>query len=473
MLLPQTKEREYRFRLALRMGLPIFGLVLILISNTLVTSFQTLDPAFYIEAILLLAFSIYFIFFIIYESFDIRITEAVSKTFTREYLYKHLNKEIKNNKEYTLLLISIDNLGDINGRYGIKNGDKVLKKVALWIEEYLKNKDINNFPMGHIKGGDFVIGLRGNKNQYITILELMCLKSDDFTVDDIEVKIASAITDTNFSREIEYLIENLFQKQEANRNQKLLSQNIQEMNPNELESSVINAIKERLFIVTTQDVFEDGNSVIKECFIKLKAPNSKILYPKVYMKVLDKLGLMADFDLIVLEENILNCSDSTKDIYAMNISPSSLRNHNFLLKAKELIRANENMKNRLIFLLNEYQYYSHITRYNATLKSLRDMGVLIAIERLGAIHTSFLYLRDLNIDIVRFDSSYTKDLTSEKFKNIVNAFNIMAHEKDVKTWIKMIETKEIKDEAQRLNIDYLQGKYLSQTEIKYESKDVV
>ncbi len=469
MLLPQTKEREYRFRLALRMGFPIFILVLILISNTLVTNYQTLDSLFYIEAILLLAFSTYFIFYIIYESFDIRITEAVTKTFTREYLFNHLKKEIKENKEYTLLLISIDNLSDINSRYGIKNGDKVLRKVSSWIGEYLQSKELSNFPVGHIKGGDFVVGLKGTKNQYTTILELMCLKGDDFTVDDIEVKISATATDTHFSNELDYLIENLFEKQEANRNQKLLTQNIEDINPNELESFVINAIKERSFIVMTQDVFEDERSTIKECFTKLKTPDNKIIHQKTYIKVLDKLGLMVDFDLMILEQNIAHCSNGYKGLFAMNISPSSLRNPSFIFRAKELIGASKEIKNRLIFLLSEFHYYPQIKRYNSTLKLFRNMGVLIAIERLGAIHTSFLYLRDLDIDIVRFDSFYTKDIENEKYKSIIDGFNLMAHKKGVKTWIKKVESEDIKKKIKELKIDYIQGKYLAPVIKKYEN----
>jgi diguanylate cyclase (GGDEF)-like protein len=473
MLLPQTKEREYRFKLALRMGLPIFALVLILISNTLITNYKSLDSLFYIEAILLLAFGIYFIFYVIYESFDIRITDSVSKTFTREYLYKHLKKEIEKNNEYTLLLLSIDNLSDINSRYGIKNGDKVLKKVALWIGEYLQNKDIYNFPMGHIKGGDFVVGIKGTKKQYETILELMCIKSDNFIVDDIEVKITGAITDTAFSNELDYLIENLFEVQESNRNQKLLNKNSYDINPNKLESFVINAIKKRSFLVMTQDVFEDDKCVIKECFVKLNTPDASVIHQKTYMKVLDKLGLMVDFDLIILEQNIIKCCNDSNEMFAMNISPSSLRNPNFLAKARELINAKKDIKNRLIFLLNETHYYSQINRYNSTLKVFRDMGVLIAIERLGATHTSFLYLRDLDIDIVRFDSSYTKDIENTKYKNIIDGFNIMAHKKGVKTWIKMVESEETKVKVKELKIDYIQGKYLAPVVKKYESKETV
>jgi EAL domain-containing protein (putative c-di-GMP-specific phosphodiesterase class I) len=176
---------------------------------------------------------------------------------------------------------------------------------------------------------------------------------------------------------------------------------------------------------------------------------------------------------VILEQNITNFCNDSNEMIAMNISPSSLRNPKFLAKAKELISRKANIKNRLIFLLNETHYYSQTNRYNSILKAFRDMGVLIAIERLGAIHTSFLYLRDLDIDIVRFDSSYTKDIKNIKYKNIIDGFNIMAHKKGVKTWIKMVESKEIKEEIKELNIDYMQGKYLAPVIKKYENKETV
>ena len=37
-----------------------------------------------------------------------------------------------------------------------------------------------------------------------------------------------------------------------------------------------------------QYVYEDDKKIMKECFIKLKTPCGKLLYPKAYMKVLDK-----------------------------------------------------------------------------------------------------------------------------------------------------------------------------------------
>lgn len=462
MLLPETKEREYRFRLALRMGLPIFALIIAFISHTLINSYETLQVTFYFEAILLLAFSIYFIFYIIYSGFDVKITDEVTKTFTREYLYKYLTKELNKEKEYSLVLISVCNLNDINATYGIKNGDKVLRRVVSWIGEYLKERDIQSFPMGHIKGGDFVLGLKGNRGKYKTILELMVLKSEEFKIDDIEVQLSATITDKIFSNELDYMIENLFELQEEAKSKKLFSKE-DEINPTELDSLVISAIKNRSFLISTQSVLQGDKSVLKECFVKLKTVEGKMLYPKSYMKVINRLGLMADFDLMIIEKSIVECSCFSDEIFVISVSPTSLRNALFLVKLKELLNSNPSIKNRIMFILCEVEYYSHIDRYNTILKSLRDMGVLIAMDRLGTVHTSFLYLRDLEIDAVRFDAYYAKDIRN---RNILDGFNLMAHQKGVKTWIKMIENEDIKKFAQEIGVDYLQGKYLAPLERK-------
>jgi len=456
MLLPETKEREYRFKLALRMGLPIFALIIAFIFHTFVSNYLTLNISFYLEAIALLFVSIYFIFYLIYNGFNVKITDDVTKTFTREYLYKYLEKEIKNKKTYTLILLSVDNLNDINKLYGIKNGDKVLREVVLWIAKYFKDEGIINFPLGHLKGGDFIIGLEGSKEKYTTLLDLFCLKSDEFKVQDIEVKISGAIADTNYSKELDYLVEHLFEIQ----NRKKVVKD-DEINPNELEALVIEAIKERKLLLMKQDVFEDGVAAFRECFVKLKGKNSKVIHPKTYIKVINKLSLGVDFDLLVLEE-ILQNSSKDKLMHAINILPTSLRNDKFLSRVKELAREYEKLN--VMFILSEFEYYSHTKRYNDILNSLRKLGIKIAIDRLGSIHTSFLYLRELDIDVVRFDSYYSNEEKMKKNFNIIDGFTLMAHEKGIKTWIKNLQTQESLEIAQSVKTDYVQGKFLSDLE---------
>lgn len=460
MLLPKTKEREYRFRLALRMGLPIFALTLALISNTLITTYESLQISFYIESILLLAFSIYFIFYLIYKGFSVRITEPISNVFTREYLYKYLLQDIKNSQNYTLILISIENLHHINIKYGIKNGDRVIYEVIKYINRYFKDNNISNFPFGRVNGADFIIGLPGVKEDFNTMLELLYLKSSEFRVNDIEVNLLGAITDTKFSDNLEQMVDNLFEIKENSKSKKeiLHGDNISQ---NQLESYVINAIKSNSIDLMTQDVFNAENSSLRECFIKLKAENGKIIHPKKYMKIIDSLGLRAQYDFMILQKSIFYYNDKDSYTFALSISPTSLRDNNFLLKVKEILGENPKLKNKIIFILEEVQYYSNIGRYNSILQSLQKVGIKIAIDKLGGVHTSFLYLRDLNIDIVRFDTFYTKDIDNEKHHSIIEGFNLMAHSNGVKTWMKMVENQDIFEFTKKIGIDYTQGVYLA------------
>ena len=459
MLLPQTKEREYRFALALRIGLPIFALVFALVSQTLITSYNSLQPSFYVESLLLLAFSIYFILYIIYSGFNVKIRDDVSGAFTREYMYKYLLHELKENKEYTLMLISIDNLHDINQLYGIKNGDKVLSTVIRYIGSYFKQEKIENFPIGHIKGGDFILGLKGSKDKYTTVMELLCLKSSELKVDDIEVKISGTLVDTAYSSDLNFMIDKLFELQEKTKQSNYKEENI---DPNELESLVINAIRRRDIVMNFQDVFSGDKLAFSECFVKLKRDDGRFIYPKAYAKVIKKLGLWIDFDLMVLEEIISKLLGKSDKIYALNISPTSLRNEKFLSSVVSVFKVNEELKNKIVFILSEQEYYSFISKYNNILNTLRSLGIKIVIDKIASLHTSFLYLRELDVDMIRFDAYYSTSTRMIKNRNIIEGFNLMAKEKGVKTWIKNLEDEASLSLAKEMKIDFVQGKYLAE-----------
>lgn len=461
MLLPQTKEREYRFALALRIGLPIFALVFALVSHTLITSYNSLEPSFYVEALVLLAFSIYFILYIIYSGFNVKIRDDISGAFTREYLYKYLLKELKENKEYTLMLISIDNLNDINHLYGIKNGDKVFAFVTKYIDTYFKQEKIENFPIGHIKGGDYILGLQGSKDKYTTMLDLLCLKSSELKVDDMEVKISGALVDTDYSFDLNFLVDKLFELQEKNKKSKHYEENI---DPNELESIVIDAIKRRDIIMSSQNIFNADELIFSECFIKLKREDGRFIYPKTYTKVIKKLGLWIDFDLMVLEESVSKLLSDKDKVFALNISPTSLRNEKFLSSVISIFKVNPELENRIVFILFEQEYYSFTARYNNILNTLRRLGVKIVIDKIASLHTSFLYLRELDIDMIRYDTYYSTANKMTENRNIIEGFNLMAKEKGVKTWIKNLEDDLAVSLAKEMKIDYMQGKYLAQLE---------
>lgn len=457
MLLPEKKEREYRFKLALRIALPIFALVVLLISSTLIGNYETLHTSFFIESILLIAFSIYFTLYILYNGFDEKITDSVSKSFTRDYLLKYLEQEIQKEKEYTLILISITNLHDINKQYGLQNGDKVLFEVAHWIGENLTKKDIHNAPIGHLKGGDFIVGLRGDKSKYSSTMDMMCIRASELHIDSIEINIAGAIVDTNYSKDLQYLIENLFEQQEQNIKLKY-QENEENIDPNELESLVLEAVKNREVIVSCQNVYSDKEVAFCEIFTKLKTSDGRYFYPKKYQKILKKIGLMFIFEKMILEMLLL---EKTQRKFALHISAASLRNEKFLHEIKILLQSYKEQYDEIIFIISEQEYYSFTKRFNAIIQSLKADNIRIAVDKLGVYHSSFLYFKELEIDIVIYDTSYSHLQKLQQQHYIIEGFELMTKEKGVQTWMRNIESKEVAAEAKKLGINYIQGKELS------------
>lgn len=171
---------------------------------------------------------------------------------------------------------------------------------------------------------------------------------------------------------------------------------------------------------------------------------------------------------MILEMGIQNCDEDSDDIFAINISPTSIRNYTFLSKLKDLLSNNKHVKNRVMFILYEKEYYSHLDRYKDILKSLRLLGVKIVIDRVGVNHSSFIYMRELEIDAIRMDGVYTKEIGQAKYKNILDGFILTAKANDVKVWMKMIEDEDTYKKIKSLNIDYFQGKYLAPLEKIYE-----
>ncbi len=454
MLYPQKKERENRFKLALRMGLPIFilGILLTFINSSHLTS------SFYISSIFLLGLMIYFFLYMIYTGFDERTTDLVTHTFTREYIYKLLKKEIIK-RDYSIILISIDNLNTINTRYGLKNGDLVLYETILKIDNILSSKKIKNYPIGHLKGGDFLIGLDGKQKNYNKIFEIVSVKLSDFKVKDIEVKVNISILDNKFSKNIDYIIDRLFQLQKLNKSSKDIVKNNDIIDQEDLEKSIIESVKRNDFLIFSQAVFNKQNEVVMyDLSIRLKIDN-KTIFQKTYMSVINRLNLSYEYDTTLLSQIALKLSNNSSK-YCFNISPTTLRDSRFIPFFKNIFLTYPNIKKRIILLIYEIDFYTNVKYFNKIIQNIRAIGALVVIDRLCEYHSSFLYLREIAVDMVRFDSKYSKKLNQYSYKAILKGVKLITDELNIITWIKMIENEETFKQIKDINIDIFQGRYL-------------
>ncbi len=459
MLLPEEKERAQRFKLALRMGLPIFLLFMIILLSFFSFGDGAVPPFFLVIAVSSFAVMIYYIFYLIYQGQEERITDPITHTFSREYLINYFKKQIDRGS-YTILLVSVRNLPDINSRYGVKKGDKVLYEVGHWIGGFLKEKEIERFPIGHYKGSDFLIGLPGTKEKYQNLMDLMCLKFQNRTIEEIEISLASSIVDTTYSQDIDQLTTRLFDVLD----EKLAyeqSTDEEHIDPTELEASVLHAIQKHSFSLMFQIVDKKESATMLEASVKLINSEGKIIHQNKFMPVIDRLGLTRTYDEMILEK-VVKLSENVPQnlILAFSLSASSVRNNSFLERALTLFSNNASARGRIMFVLSENEYYDYPKRYNELLQAYRRLGISITIDNFGAFKSPMTFLKDLKVDVLRFDNSYGKHIKEKEYQEIVKGLNITAQGLGLQTWIRMIENKAQEKIVTSLGIDFVQGNYL-------------
>lgn len=93
-----------------------------------------------------------------------------------------------------------------------------------------------------------------------------------------------------------------------------------------------------------------------------------------------------------------------------------------------------------------------------TLLEYRDAGIQVAIDDFGTGYSSMAYLQRLDIDYLKIDQSFTRDMTTNKGnRTIVESMVAMAHKLGLKVIAEGVETKEQVALLQELECDYGQG----------------
>ncbi|HEY3436190.1 MAG TPA: EAL domain-containing protein [Actinotalea sp.] len=94
----------------------------------------------------------------------------------------------------------------------------------------------------------------------------------------------------------------------------------------------------------------------------------------------------------------------------------------------------------------------------ANVRAAHDLGVLVALDDFGTGHSSFAYLRDFPIDIIKIDKSFVDDVdTDPQVSALVVAVIELAHALGAITIAEGIERASQHDTLRRLACDWGQG----------------
>jgi len=455
-------ERSNRFKLALRIGLPI--LVLISIILFIVFKDGQLNLTNSILLILSIFLSIYFIFFMIYEGITEKVTDSVSKAFNRDTILKYLQKDLIKKDPYSVVLISIDNLTDINERYGVKNGDIVLERFAKIIDSYFKNR-YGKVPIGHYKGGEFLIGINDTEENLKDFVDEFIKKYDKTKIDDIEIKIFAAITDKNYSKDTKKIVEYLYELY-ANYQHRPISKRVfiakkKNIEANEFEKFIIDTIENKNLSIRFQPSLnlKTKSYDLIEIIVKLIDKDNSIIHPSQFIPVVNRLGYEKKFDILLIEK-VLSTIESnnlpTDIFYSFNISPFSIRDKNFTDRVFSIFEEYSIPKNTIVLELFENRLYKDIDYYKHVIDIYKRAGFKIAFDNFGSLNASIEYIKEIDVDFVHFDKYFTKMIHDKIYYNLLKNWVDFFKTISTKTVVKFIDDDFI-DIFETISVDYLEG----------------
>ena len=465
MLYSETQERSRRFRLALRMGLPILlliGVVVFYIFRQIRFEISETDVAIFL---FILFISVYFLFFLINLGQSETVIDRMTGAFNRSHLLDALRRKMAESRDYSILLVRIENLPFINDHFGIDRGDALLKVFVHLLDGFLKMHGIKEAVIGRYHGGDFIVGVPLPKQEAQKRIEEFA--STYREINNIAIELAYADVGKEEGDDlpslITYLYDSLSQQQRRTPAKKPKEEN-RRIDVNRLEREIVDAIERgdlRLHFIPSLNLKTDTVDLF-EVAVRLQTESNDILPPKKFIPVVNRLGLEKTFDTALFSAVCRTAKEVAPGIrFSFNVSPFSLRDETFVQGLEEVAAKEVVPFGRFVMELFENRAVKDVKRYRMTLEELREKGMRFALDNFGGSNAGYEYVKSLPVDMVRFDREFTISYNNPRIAALMRGYIAAFRAMHVQTLVKWVDSEEAFVRFRQLGVDYVQGFFVS------------
>jgi len=458
MLLSERQERERRFKLALRAGIPVVLLISLVLYSTFFKDHSlefTLENAFLMSAVLFI--TIYFIYFLM----ELSVKETLIDQATQGFNEKSFIKQLQTYKPKTLVLLIIENFSTLRENYSTDDIDLLLYNIIHKLDQELTKLGLDKALIARRYDAEFLIAIDKNSNDIQSMFEEFI--ANNKVINDIELNYKFAVitnTGKELAKDIVYL-KDLISTQYRSSDKNSKSNIIKDAKEvSETEKCIITSLKEKNLLLTFRPLLNTKTDVIDIYEISTKLRSHKIgdILPRVYLPIVNRLGLGREYDLALFQHivDLLPLIDENISL-SFNLSPFSLRNENFQEKFFNYLEKNNVDPSRLIIELYERKTHHDLSGYLKTLNKFRTKGLRIAIDNFGSSNASMEYMKNFNFDLVQFDRDYVKKLDDTNTYAMLGSLVKMSKDLHITTVAKWVDNEVQKTKLKALGIDYLQG----------------
>lgn len=384
---------------------------------------------------------------------------------------------LKNNENGAVMAVQVLNTRFLNEVFGQKYTDKVLQSIA----EYFTKDTSAGDSVYRYSGSIFMLVLRGFSAEEAQALAHKIIErfSLPFVVDNVEQFAEAAIgiatygdaTDNtdNLYREATlslYRANEYGKNTYAFYNQEFLDAR---GTANSLEIELRKCIGDNMknFVVTYQPIYDISGSIIHyEALLRWKSEEYGYVSPKIFMRLMEKVGLDASIDLWVIPKACDFCRKvreiTGKDLkVSVNLTTHEMQTGAFPASVQNILSKHELPAEALIVEVPEA---AHVTSYNSTastLGKLKKLGVNVCIDGFGYEFLPLNILKNSYIDMIKTGVSFITN-SGENFDSVIlNTTLSLAKMKGIMVGVKNIEHEGQYKAALNSNVSFVQGGYFS------------
>jgi len=392
---------------------------------------------------------------------------AYHDTLTNMYNMTYLEKALASQDECTLLLLNVDNFSYFNAVYGFNIGDKLLIEISK-----LLNNNFNADSCYRINSDQFALLFNGTIDMRAKIQQIQnYFYGEPIKVCDVSLNV-SFTYGASQGRDTLFLNSSLALKQakDSGKNRYHIF-NIDEdvVNQSDRKDFIFsnnllhNALENDFIVPFFQGIRNNKTKeIIKFEVLARIVTDTEVISPYRFLEPAHFSGLLPEITKLMIDKSfkIMSTNEYT---FSINITEDDLsRNYlkEYLIsKSQEYNIASKRVILEILEGVSADGKKSHIVQLN----ELKQMGYLLAIDDFGAEYSNFERILDLDIDFLKIDAKYIKDIdVNAKSYEVARAIAYFAKNTNIPSIAEFTHNESVQKIIEGLGIDFSQGFYFSE-----------
>jgi diguanylate cyclase (GGDEF)-like protein len=386
-----------------------------------------------------------------------------------------LRKDLDENDDAGLVIISIDNFKTINNFYGFVVCDFVIEEVSRYLKENMDKHKVYKLSedefaiileqnLGFYELKDYLENLYKNIKNIVVeyqqskiYVDLTLASSSNTDNQDMFSKVSMALKYAKDNRIPFWIYED-----------RMNFENEYERNLH-MSGLVRYAVENSKIVPYFQAIVDNKTSkIVKyECLARLIDENEKVLSPLLFIPVAKKIKVYNVLTKTIIDKSF-SAFENSDLAFNINLSIEDIMSSEIFKFIIEKLK-NTKASSRVTFEILESEAVQDFKRVERFISEVRRYGAKIAIDDFGSGYSNFSYLAKMNPDYIKIDGSLIKDIDVDKNALlIVETIVEFARKLGLKTIAEYVHSSTIMDKVKELGIDYSQGFYIDEPSINLE-----